>query len=114
LTIAKVNSVSEKKSKQTAEESPGVGDSSDPAGIDDQPEVRAAAECVERAREQLRAAQQSYRDLRRQAEEKMETVRGKTVGELIDSFLQSVRKRPVLSLLISGFLGYFLGRLFRR
>ena len=99
------------KAEKRADKGGGGGERK---GVDDRPEVRAAAETLGRAREQLRTAQEAYRELRQRAEEKAGQLRGKTVGELIDGVLQAVKKRPVPSLLVAGLLGYFLGRLFRR
>ena len=82
--------------------------------IDDQPEVQAAANLVEEARERLRAAEACYQKLREQAVEKVQQVRTKTVGDLIDYVLATARKRPLFSLFTAGLLGYLLGRLFRR
>ena len=80
----------------------------------DRPELQAAADRVRQAREQLRAAEACYGQLREQAAEKMRQVRAKTVGDLIDTLLATAKKRPLASLLTAGLLGYFLGRLFRR
>ena len=81
---------------------------------DESPELRAAAEQVEQAREQLRVAQGYYRELRQRTEEQMQQLRGKTVGDVIDVVLDTAKKHPVPSLLAAGALGYFLGRLLRR
>jgi hypothetical protein len=82
------------------------------------PEMHLAAEAVRLARMELEKAQKFYEDVRRQAEEKIQSVRETTVGEVIDKTLVAVKRNPGASLLASAALGFCLGRwaqkLFRR
>jgi hypothetical protein len=102
--------ISEDKSKNEATVSGGASGNS----ADNDPEVRAAAASVEQAREQLRAAEACYRELREKAEEKFGQLRSKTVGDIIDSILLTTKKHPLPCILAAGALGFFLGRLLRR
>lgn len=81
---------------------------------DDDPAVKAAAEAVRRAENELAKAHAYYRELREQAVEHVEQIRDSQVGDLIDTTLRWVRKHPGGGVMIAGFLGFFLGRLFRR
>ena len=69
-----------------------------------------AAEAVRLAKLELEKAQKIYADLRRQTAEKIEDVRGKKVGELVDCTLDTVKKHPGPSLLVSVALGFCMGR----
>jgi hypothetical protein len=81
---------------------------------DDTSQVHEAAACVEQAREQLRAAEAFYRELCEKAGQQIERARGKTIGDVMDAILCTTKKHPVPCLLAAGFLGFLLGRLFRR
>jgi len=78
------------------------------------PKVRKAAESVEQARAELEKAQACYQRVRREAVERLEKVRQKTVGDLLDDTLEVVRKHPGPGVIVAAILGFFLGRLFRR
>jgi len=82
--------------------------------VENAPEVQAAAEDVEQAREKLNTAEACYRKLRDQATEKIERLQGRTLGDVVDFVVATTRKHPVVSLLTAGVMGYYLGRLFRR
>jgi hypothetical protein len=86
------------------------------AGIsaDKAADVCEAAAYVEQAREQLRVAEAVYHQLREKAGEKIKQVRGTSVGDAMDTVLRTTKKHPVPCLLAAGFLGFLLGRLFRR
>lgn len=103
--------------KKTGDQGPQQVDASQDepqVGGNDDSDVQAAADRVEQAREQLRAAETCYRKLREQAAQKVQQVRGKTVGDVIDFLLATSKKHPVPCLFTAGLLGYLLGRLFRR
>lgn len=82
------------------------GDGSKPS-----PEMQAAQERVERAREELRIAQEHVDAVLRQesGDEERPVIR-----EVLDEVLCFVKKHPVPSLLTAASIGFFLGRLFRR
>ena len=52
--------------------------------------------------------------VREQAAEKVQQVRQKNVGDLIDLVVGTAKKYPTASLFTAGLFGYLLGRLFRR
>jgi hypothetical protein len=69
-----------------------------------------AAEAVRIAKAELEKAQKFYEDVRRQTAEKIQEVREKKVGDLVDSTLEAVKKYPGASLLVSISLGFCMGR----
>jgi ElaB/YqjD/DUF883 family membrane-anchored ribosome-binding protein len=69
-----------------------------------------AAETVRLAKLELERAQKFYEDLRRQAAEKIQDVREKKVGDLVDCTLDTVKKHPGPSLIVSVALGFCVGR----
>jgi hypothetical protein len=106
--------MAEKKHKEETEHEAAANRGQSNTCEDGTAEVEEAAACVQQAREQLRAAEAFYRELREKAGQKIEQARGKTVGDVMDTILNTTRKHPVPSLLAAGFLGFLLGRLFRR
>ena len=84
------------------------------AEAESSPEVKAATEAVQKAEAELQKARQWYREVRREATERLSRVRQKRVGELVDDTLKLVRKHPGPSVLIAALAGFWLGRLFRR
>jgi len=78
------------------------------------PKVQKAAEAVEKAKAELEKAQACYQRVRREAVERLQKVRQKTVGDLLDDTLEAVRKHPGPGVIVAAILGFFLGRLFRR
>jgi len=96
--------------KKTAEKP----DDQQPEKVDDLPEVKAAAEAIRRAEEELQKACQTYQSLRREATAHVRKLRESSVGEVVDGTLQTVRKHPALGIGLAALLGFFLGRLFRR
>ena len=88
------------------------------ADAEQSPEVQQAADAVCKAQTELEKAQQLYQELRSQATERLQHVREKTVGDLIDDTLETVRKHPGPGVVVAGLIGFFLGRwlggLFRR
>ena len=69
-----------------------------------------AAEAVRLAKFELEKAQNIYEDLRRQAAEKIQDVREKKVGDLVDCTLDAVKKHPGPSMIVSVALGFCMGR----
>jgi hypothetical protein len=69
-----------------------------------------AAEAVRLAKLELEKAQVFYEDLRRQAAEKIQDVREKKVGDLVDCTLDAVKKHPGPSMIVSVALGFCMGR----
>ncbi len=72
------------------------------------------AEALRRARVELERAHAFYEHVRQQAAEHLQDVREKTVGDVLDGTLETVRRHPAASLTLAALLGYLLGRLFRR
>lgn len=94
--------------KATAAEEP------DQPADDQSPRVRKAAETVRRAEEKLEKARELYEEVRREATDRLKAVREKSLGDLVDGTLQTVRKYPGTGVIVAALLGFFLGRLFRR
>jgi ElaB/YqjD/DUF883 family membrane-anchored ribosome-binding protein len=80
----------------------------------DFPGVRAAAEAVCRAKEELLKAQRLFEELRRQTTEKVGQVRKTTIGEAADAALNVVRRWPGASLAVAALAGLWLGRHLRK
>jgi len=78
------------------------------------PEVRNAADAVRAAEAELKKAQQLYRQVRQKATNRLKAVREKSVGELIDGTLNTVKKHPGPGVIVAVVIGFFLGRIFRR
>lgn len=102
--------MSDKKSKKNR----GEADDQRQKGIENDPDVQAAADEVEQARDKLRAAEDCYRKLRDQAAEKIEQLQGSTLGDAFDFVVSTTKRHPVIGLLTAGVMGFYLGRLFRR
>jgi len=96
------------------EETPNEETLSATSRSDESPKVRIAADAVARAEAELKRAQQAYQKVRREATERLQAVREKSVGDLIDGTLETVKKHPGPGVLVAVVIGFFLGRLFRR
>lgn len=86
--------------------------SSEASPSDEAPKVRNAADAVARA--ELKRAQATYQTVRKEATERLQAVREKSVGDLIDGTLTAVKKHPGPGIFVAVVIGFFLGRLFRR
>lgn len=97
---------------------PAGGNGPNAAGAEaeegESPQIRDARNAVERAKEELRRAQEVYADIRQEATQQLKRVREQTVGELVETGLRLVRKHPGPGVVLAAVLGFFLGRLFRR
>lgn len=82
--------------------------------LDDIPAIQSAEQAVRRAAEELKRAEQRYRDVREKASDQLQELRDANVGELVETTLDCVRRYPGAGVLIAAFMGFFLGRLFRR
>lgn len=82
--------------------------------IDERPEIQAAEEAVRRAREQLEQAQQYCQQLRSQTAAEWHDLREANFRDLIEKSLAFVRKNPGVGVSLAAFLGFFIGRIFRR
>ena len=80
----------------------------------DDSKLHAAEEKVRRARAALQQAEEVCRQMRRQAAEQVERLRETSLGDMLDSSLELVRKHPGLGVTDAIAAGFFLGRLFRR
>ncbi len=76
------------------------------------PEVEAAAEAVCKAKSELQKAQEMYQNIREETTDRLKAMREKTVGDLVDDTLETVKKHPGPALVVAGVLGLLLGRLF--
>jgi len=90
---------------ETNQATPESGASSD---------VCSAAEALKRAKAEFEKAQAFYESVCRQASEQLKTVRETSVGDVVDGTLKTVKRYPGTSLTIAAFIGFYLGRLFRR
>ena len=104
--------MAKKKTKPASPELP-PGDA-ESQQINEQPEVRSAADALRAAQEELRKAQARYHDVRQQAAQKVEEIRETTVGEVVDGALEVVRKYPGPSLLAALAFGFMLDRWLRK
>ncbi len=77
-------------------------------------EVHSAADAVRLAKAELQKAQEFYQRVRRETAGRVEAVRNKTVGDVLDGTLGAVRKHPVTGLTIALAVGVFLGRLLKK
>jgi hypothetical protein len=78
------------------------------------PEIHLAAEALRLAKIELEKAEKFYDDVYRRAAEKINSVRETTVGDVLDNTLETVKKHPCPSLIVSAALGFCLGRWFQR
>lgn len=88
----------------------------EPAAVepDQMPEVKAAAEAVRLAREELAKACETYKNLREEAARQVHKLSESKVGDLVEGSLEMVRKHPAFGVGLAAAFGFFLGRLFRR
>jgi ElaB/YqjD/DUF883 family membrane-anchored ribosome-binding protein len=86
---------------------------SDPAG-ESATEGCSPAETLRRAKAELEKAHAFYEHVREQAAERIRDVRRKSVGDMLDGTLETVKRHPAASLTAAAVVGYLLGRLFRR
>ena len=97
------------KDKQSAETKPAPA-----VEPDELPEVKAAADAIHRAQEELEKACATYKNLRKEATDQVRKLRESTVGDVLDGTLKTVKKHPALGVGLAALVGFFLGRLFRR
>jgi ElaB/YqjD/DUF883 family membrane-anchored ribosome-binding protein len=105
-----------KHDKHPSDEMPG---STAPEAGDDScgsawTDVHSAADAVRLAKAELQKAQEFYQRVRRETADRVEAVRNKKVGDLMDDTLGVVRKYPVAGLTVALAAGIFLGRLLKR
>jgi ElaB/YqjD/DUF883 family membrane-anchored ribosome-binding protein len=86
---------------------------SDPAG-ESPTEGCSPAETLRRAKAELEKAHAFYEHVREQAADRIRDVRRKSVGDVLDGTLETVKRHPGASLTAAAVVGYLLGRLFRR
>lgn len=87
-------------------------DDSQPA--EKSPELEAAEATVRRAKAELKKAEDLYQHVRRQASDRLKQIREKTVADVVDGTLETVKRHPGPSVIVAALIGFFLGRLFRR
>jgi len=100
------------KKKTTARPS-GTPEEAEPAA-DPSPAEQKAADAVRLAEAELEKARGLYEKVRQEATERLKSAREKTVGDLIDGTLATVKKHPGPGVLVAVLIGFFLGRWFRR
>jgi ElaB/YqjD/DUF883 family membrane-anchored ribosome-binding protein len=76
--------------------------------------VRSAADAVRLAKAELHKAQEFYHRVRRETSDRVEAVRNKTVGDLLDDAIGVVKKHPAAGLAVALAVGIFLGRKLKR
>jgi ElaB/YqjD/DUF883 family membrane-anchored ribosome-binding protein len=86
----------------------------EPVEADELPEVKAAADAVRRAKDELEKACETYKHLRKEATDQVRKLRESTVGDVVEGSLAAVKKHPALGVGLAALVGFFLGRLFRR
>ena len=77
-------------------------------------EVQAAAAVVQQAREALQRAEQDYERSRERVAERKARSKTVTIGDLWDGTLEFVRRHPAAGIVVSGVLGFLMGRSGRR
>ena len=82
--------------------------------IEQSPKVKKAADAVRRAEAELEKARGLYQKVRKEASDRLKAAREKTVGDLIDATLETVRKHPGPGVIVAALMGFFVGRIFRR
>jgi len=75
---------------------------------------RLAAEAVRCAEAELEKAREFYNKVQQEATERIKSAREKTVGDLIDGTLETVKKYPAVGLGAAALLGICIGRIFKR
>jgi ElaB/YqjD/DUF883 family membrane-anchored ribosome-binding protein len=103
------------KKEQPADEKPTPPvEPVEPVDPEELPEVKAAAEAIRAAQAELEKACETYKHLRKEATDQVRKLRESTVGDVVEGTLKAVKKHPALGVGIAAFVGFFLGRLFRR
>jgi hypothetical protein len=74
----------------------------------------AAAEAIRRAKEELDRAHAFYEHVREQTADRIKQARDTTVGDVVDGTLKTAKRYPGASVVAAAFLGFMLGRWFRR
>ena len=90
------------------------GSSNAPCGVAAADVLSSASDALRRAKAELKKAQEFYEDVRHRAAERVEAVRGKTVGEVLDGALHLVKKHPGTGLFAVAAAGFMLGRWLKR
>jgi ElaB/YqjD/DUF883 family membrane-anchored ribosome-binding protein len=85
----------------------------DPA-VESPSERCSPAEALRRAKAEMEKAHAFYEHVRQQTAEHLKEVREKTLGDVLDGTLETVKRHPGASLTLAALLGFMLGRLFRR
>jgi ElaB/YqjD/DUF883 family membrane-anchored ribosome-binding protein len=91
---------------------PKTSTESSKAGAEPSCEARLAAEAVRLAKAELQKAQAAYDKARRQAAERLKSIRETNLGDVVDKTLDTVKRHPALGLGVAALIGYYLGRLF--
>ncbi len=76
--------------------------------------VHSAADAIHMAKAEVVKAQEVCQQVRREAAERVEAVRNKTVGDLLDGALDGVRKHPGAGVAVALAVGVLLGRFLKR
>ena len=82
--------------------------------LDERPEVRAAEQALRQAQIQLEKARKQYHEIRVEAAESLQNVRGHKVGDVVSATLELVRKHPGPGVVAALVCGWVAGRIFRR
>jgi hypothetical protein len=77
-------------------------------------ETCSPAEALRLAKAEMEKAHAFYEHVREQTAAHLKDVREKTLGNVLDSTLETVKRHPGASLTLAALFGYLLARLFRR
>jgi ElaB/YqjD/DUF883 family membrane-anchored ribosome-binding protein len=75
-------------------------------------DVGLGAEAVRAAKAELQKAQAAYDKVRRQAADRLKSVREANVGDVLDKTLDAVKRHPAAGVTVAALIGFYLGRLF--
>lgn len=75
--------------------------------------IKTPADVLHRAEDELNKAKQFCSDMRQEAADRLETVRDKSVGDMIDGTCNMAKNHPGACVAVAMFAGFLLGRKFR-
>jgi len=82
--------------------------------LDENPKLQAAGKAVDKVRSTVEDAVGKVQDARKKATQRVQSVRNKRIGEMIDDTLDYVKENPAKGLCGASALGFLLGWILRR